>query len=169
MYGTWKPGMYIWRRGHSESEQRILLVPEVAEVIAGCLQLCIGNLIGGFPLFVGTGSCSGSWCILTTTISTMLKQMMQAANLHSERLTTHSLLCTADTAAMEVTGDNFSQVQTYMRHADPKITELYTRWKREEIQAEVACRIYNLYHSETGSVSPKKSGTTAGQANTFTD
>jgi len=150
---TW---MYIWGKGHSEADQRIPLAPEVARAITDYLQLRMDSPVGNSPLFVSTGNRSGGKRIRTTTISTMLKRAMQAAGFDSERLTAHSLRHTAGTAAMEVTGDNIFQVQTYMRHMDPKTTEIYTHREREEVQAEVARKIYNLYHGGANCISPRQ-------------
>ncbi len=148
--------MYVWGKGHSEADQRIPLAPEVARAITDYLRLRTDNPTGSSPLFVSTGNRSGGKRIRTTTISTMLKRAMQAAGFDSERLTAHSLRHTAGTAAMEVTGDNIFQVQTYMRHTDPKTTELYTHRKMEGVQAEVARKIYDFYHKDTDSVSPRQ-------------
>ncbi len=142
--------------GHSEADQRIPLAPEVAKVITDYLQLRTDKPAGNSPLFVSTGDRNGGKRIRTTIIGTMLKRAMQAAGFDSERLTAHSLRHTAGTAAMEVTGDNIFQVQTYMRHTDPKTTELYTHRKREGIQAAVARKIYDLYHRDMDIISSRQ-------------
>ncbi len=150
---TW---MYVWGKGHSDADQRIPLAPEVAQASTDYMRLRTDNPTGSSPLFVSTGNRSGGKRIRTTTISTMLKRAMQAAGFDSERLTAHSLRHTAGTAAMEVTGDNIFQVQTYMRHTDPKTTELYTHREKEEVQAELASKIYNLYHGGKNWISPRR-------------
>lgn len=47
---------------------------------------------------------------------------------------------------MQVTGNNIYQAQTYMRHMDPKTTEIYTHCDNLAAQSDMAQRIYDLYH-----------------------
>ena len=74
----------------------------------------------------------------------MLKRAMQAAGYNSERLTAHSLRHTAGTCAYNITGDIY-QTQVYMRHDDPKTTEIYLHTETEEQEATLAERLYQLY------------------------
>ena len=76
----------------------------------------------------------------------MLKHCMVAAGYDSERLTAHSLRHTAGTAAMNRSGNNIFVTQTYMRHNDPKTTEIYAHVDIEAQEAQLAQDIYDYYH-----------------------
>ena len=47
---------------------------------------------------------------------------------------------------MQITGDNLFITQSYMRHTDPKTTEIYLHRDTEKQEAETAQQLYNLYH-----------------------
>ncbi len=137
--------LYIWGKGHTEPDQRKPIAPEVAEAVKEYLQARKDHPTGTSPLFVSTGNRSGGKRIATTTISTMLKQAMQAAGFDSERITAHSLRHTAGTAVQELTGDIYT-TQKYMRHSNPATTEIYLHNDTEQIEAGIAQDLYNLYH-----------------------
>jgi len=138
--------LYIWGKGHTEPDQIKALAPEVAQAIRDYLSMRTDSKTGTRPLFTSTGNRSGGQRIATTTISTMLKKAMQAAGYDSERLTAHSLRHTAGSNVMEITGDNLFITQTYMRHTDPKTTEIYLHRNTEKQDTELAKRLYNHYH-----------------------
>lgn len=137
--------LYIWGKGHSEPDTRKPLAPEVKAAIDDYLNTRTDNPTGSSPLFVSTGNRSGGQRIAPTTISTMLKKAMQAAGYDSERITAHSLRHTAGTSIMELTGDLYI-TQQYMRHSNPATTEIYLHNQTEGREAEIAQRLYNLYH-----------------------
>ena len=78
---------------------------------------------------------------------------MQAAGYDSERITAHSLRHTAGTAVMELTGDLYL-TQKYMRHSNPATTEIYLHNQTETREAEIAQRLYALYHSGEPAAQP---------------
>lgn len=141
--------IYIWGKGRTEPDQRIPLAPEVVTAIKDYLQSRKDRPTSNSPLFVSTGNRSGGKRIATTTISTMLKRAMQAAGYDSERLTAHSLRHTAGNAAQRITQDIYT-TQKYMRHTDPKTTEIYIHdgEKEQERAAQLAQEVYNLYHNK---------------------
>ena len=141
--------LYIWGKGHSEPDQKKTLAPEVRAAIDEYLALRTDKPTGAAPLFVSTGNRSGGQRIASTTISKMLKKAMQAAGYDSERITAHSLRHTAGNIVMELTGDNLFITQTYMRHTDPKTTEIYLHRDTERQEAEIAKELYNRYHGIT--------------------
>ena len=138
--------LYIWGKGHTEPDQRKPLAPEVAAAVKDYLRSRTDKPTGNSPLFVSTGNRSGGKRIAPTTISTMLKRAMQDAGFDSERLTAHSLRHTAGNNVMMLTGDNLFITQTYMRHTDPKTTEIYLHRNTEKAEAGIAQQLYNLYH-----------------------
>lgn len=141
---TW---LYIWGKGHTEPDQKKALAPEVAAALREYLQSRSDRPTGTSPLFVSTGNRSGGRRIAPTTISTMLKQAMQAAGYDSERLTAHSLRHTAGTSTYNVTR-NIYETQAYMRHDNPATTEIYMHIDNEEHEAEIASNLYAYYHQQ---------------------
>lgn len=139
--------LYIWGKGHSEPDQKKALAPEVAEAVNDYLRARSDKPTGASPLFVATGNRSGGKRLDPTTISKMLKRAMQEAGYNSERLTAHSLRHSTGTAVMQLTGDLLT-AQKYMRHTDPKTTEIYIHeGEREEAKAAaLAQALYDLYH-----------------------
>ena len=143
--------LYVWGKGHSEPDTRKPLAPEVKAALDDYLNTRADRPGGSSPLFVSTGNRSGGRRIAPTTISTLLKKAMQAAGYDSERITAHSLRHTAGTSVMSLTGDLFI-TQQYMRHSNPATTEIYLHNQTEEREAEIAQRLYTLYHSPAGAV-----------------
>ena len=138
--------IYIWGKGHCESDQKKAIAPEVAEAIKDYLQSRTDRPTGASPLFVSTGNRSGGKRIATTTISTMLKRAMQEAGFNSERLTPHSLRHTCGNTVMEITNNNIFDTQMYMRHNSPKTTEIYIHHNNEKQDASIAKQLYARYH-----------------------
>ena len=139
--------LLVWGKGRTEPDQKIALAPEVYAAITNYLKLRADKPTGNAPLFVSTGNRSKGQRIASTTISRMLKAAMVDAGYNSERLTAHSLRHSAGTAMQSITGD-LLETQKYMRHADPKTTEIYIHaGEGEEIKAAgLAQQLYNLYH-----------------------
>ena len=83
------------------------------------------------------------------TISRELKRAMRAAGYDSERITAHSLRHSAGNAAQRITKDIYT-TQKYMRHTDPKTTEIYIHdgESEQERAAQLAQDVYNLYHDK---------------------
>ena len=138
--------LYIWGKGHTEPDTRKPLAPEVYAALRAYLDSRSDRPTASSPLFVSTGNRSGGKRIAETTISKMLKQAMKQAGFDSERITAHSLRHTAGNNVMQLTGDNLFITQSYMRHTDPKTTEIYLHRDTEKQEAETAQQLYNLYH-----------------------
>lgn len=141
--------LYIWGKGHFEADQKKPIAQEVYKAIQDYISSRTDNPRGSSPLFVSTGNRSYGKRIAATTISTMLKQALKDAGYNSDKLTAHSLRHTAGTSAMKITDKNIYLAQQYMRHADPKTTEIYIHDDTEQAtQADLAERLYNFYHGE---------------------
>lgn len=137
--------LYVWGKGHTEPDQRKPLAPEVARAVRDYLASRQDRPTGASPLFVATGNRSGGKRLAATTISTMLKKAMQDAGFDSDRLTAHSLRHSCGTAIMEMTG-NIYEAQIYMRHSNPATTEIYLHNDTQKTEADLARRLYDLYH-----------------------
>ena len=138
--------LYVWGKGHTEPDAKKPIAPAVYAAIRDYLDSRTDNPTAASPLFVSTGNRSGGKRIAATTISTMLKQAMQAAGFDSERLTAHSLRHTAGQNVMQITGDNIYQTQMYMRHSSPKTTEHYLDNETAAQDAALAQRLFDHYH-----------------------
>lgn len=141
--------LYVWGKGHVEADAKKPLAPEVYAAIKDYLDSRSDRPTANSPLFVATGNRSGGKRIAETTISKMLKKAMQRAGYDSDRITAHTLRHTAGNNVMELTGDNLFITQTYMRHVDPKTTEIYLHRDTEQQEADIAQQLYNLYHGIT--------------------
>lgn len=136
----------IWGKGHDEPDQIKPLAPEVYEAIRDYLASRTDRPTASAPLFVATGNRSGGKRLAPTTISTMLKRAMQQAGYDSEKLTAHSLRHTCGNNIMELTGDNLFLTQQYMRHDNPRTTEIYLHRDTVAQEASTAQRLYDRYH-----------------------
>ncbi len=140
--------LYIWGKGHSEPDQKKPLAPEVYEALREYLDVRSDRPTPNAPLFVSTGNRSGGKRIAETTVSKMLKQAMRAAGFDSDRITAHTLRHTAGNNVMGLTGNNLFDTQMYMRHTNPKTTEIYLHRDTETKDADIARQLYNYYHGK---------------------
>lgn len=139
--------LHIHGKGHQEADTKKTLAPAVKEALEDYLNSRTDAKTQGSPLFVSTGNRSKGKRIATTTISTMLKKAMQEAGYNSEKLTAHSLRHTAGSCVQEITGQNLYLTQQYMRHENPRTTEIYIHnAKQQEQETDIAKRLYNHYH-----------------------
>lgn len=141
--------IYIQGKGRTEPDQRIPLAPEVLQAIRDYLETRTDRPTGAAPLFVSTGNRPGGRRMAPETISRHLKRAMRAAGYDSERITAHSLRHSAGNAAQRITRDIYT-TQKYMRHTDPKTTEIYIHdgESEQERAAQLAQDVYNLYHDK---------------------
>ena len=140
--------LYIWGKGHSEPDQKKPLAPEVYEALREYLDVRSDRPTPNAPLFVSTSNRSGGKRIAETTVSKMLKQAMRAAGFDSDRITAHTLRHTAGNNVMGLTGNNLFDTQMYMRHTNPKTTEIYLHRDTETKDADIARQLYNYYHGK---------------------
>jgi integrase/recombinase XerC len=143
-----KAWIYIYGKGHSEADQKKPIAKEVYEAIQDYLRSRKDKPSGNSPLFVATGNRSHGQRLSSTTISTMLKKVMQSAGYDSERLTAHSLRHTTGQMVMELTGNNIYATQMYMRHESPVTTEIYLNHEHDEQDAQIAGRLYKAVHGQ---------------------
>lgn len=116
--------LYLQGKGHDDKDAPVLLIPEVKAAIDDYLQTREAKPTPKSPLFTSTSNRSKGGRIATTTISTMLKDMLIKAGYDSDRLTAHSLRHTSGTGAHKA-GIDLYGVQHLMRHCDPATSEIY--------------------------------------------
>ena len=120
------PYLYVQPKGHDSKDSPKYLFPEVKAAIDDYLQSRSEKVTAKSPLFTSTSNRSKGGRIATTTISTMLKDVLVSNGFDSDRLTAHSLRATAATAAFEA-GLTLFEVQQLMGHCDPATTEIYIK------------------------------------------
>ena len=137
--------LYLQGKGHDDKDAPVMLIPEVKAAIDAYLQLRTDKYDAKSPLFVSTSNRSKGGRVATTTISTMLKQMLINAGYDSDRLTAHSLRHTSGTGAHKCGLDLYS-VQHLMRHSDPATSEIYIHDdEHEKAEAKGRKGIYDYY------------------------
>ena len=135
--------LYIQGKGHDDKDAPVELIPEVKEAVKEYLTTREAPASPKSPLFTSTSNRSKGGRIATTTISTMLKDMLVAAGYDSDRLTAHSLRHTSGTGAYLATGNLFL-AQKHQRHADPSTTEIYVH-AEERSERHTEQQVYNFY------------------------
>ena len=135
--------LYIQGKGHDDKDAPVELIPEVCEALKEYLNSREAPAAPKSPLFTSTSNRSKGGRIATTTISTMLKNMLIAAGYDSDRLTAHSLRHTSGTGAYLATGNLFL-AQKHQRHADPSTTEIYVH-AEERAERHTEQQVYNYY------------------------
>lgn len=118
--------LYVQPKGHDEKDSPKFLFPEVKAAIEDYIESRSVKATPKSPLFASTSNRSKGARIATTTISTMLKDLLIKAGYDSDRITPHSLRATAATAAFEA-GLTLFEVQQLMGHCDPATTEIYIK------------------------------------------
>ena len=116
--------LYLQGKGHDDKDAPVLLINEVYEAVQDYLQSRSEKPTAKSPLFTSTSNRSKGGRIATTTISTMLKDLLVNAGYDSDRLTAHSLRHTSGTGAHKA-GIDLYGVQHLMRHVDPATSEIY--------------------------------------------
>lgn len=141
-----KAWLYIHGKGHGEADTKKPITPEIAQALNEYIKSRSDSPTGASPLFVATGNRHGGKRLQPSTIGKMLKKAMVDAGFNSDKLTAHSLRHTTGTAVMEVTNKNIYMTQMYMRHENPKTTEIYLHSDNEKDEADTAQALYNLFH-----------------------
>lgn len=137
--------LYLQGKGHDDKDAPVLLIPEVNEAVQDYLSNRSAKVTPKSPLFTSTSNRSKGGRIATTTISTMLKEMLVNAGYNSDRLTAHSLRHTSGTGAHKA-GIDLYGVQHLMRHCDPATSEIYIHDDDHEAAEEKGRKsIYNYY------------------------
>jgi len=142
--------LYVQPKGHDDKDSPKYLFLEAKEAIDDYLAARTDKYTSKSPLFVSTSNKGKPGAklykkelddagneikvldrisdgrIATTTISTMLKELLIKCGFDSDRITAHSLRATAATTAFEA-GLTLFEVQQLMGHCDPATTEIYIK------------------------------------------
>ena len=134
-----EPFLFIQRKGHDGKDAPVYLVPEVKAALDDYLQHRSAPKTAKSPLFTSTSNRSKGGRIATTTISTMIKELLVNAGYDSRRLTAHSLRHTSATSSLKANGCNIYMTQKLLGHKSPTTTEGYVH-DDQDIQAELEGR-----------------------------
>lgn len=149
-----KAYLYTWGKGHSEPDTPVLLPQEVQEALQAYLASRTDSPTGKSPLFVSTSNRSKGKRISSTTISTILKDMLKEAGYDSDRLTAHSLRHTSGTGVYKAT-HNLYLTQQHLRHANPETSEIYMHCEERE-ERDTEQRVYNYFFSKDENNDPQR-------------
>lgn len=137
--------LYLQGKGRDDKDAPVLLIQEVADAVKDYLNTRESKPTAKSPLFTSTSNRSKGGRIATTTISTMLKNMLINAGYDSDRLTAHSLRHTSGTGAYKAGVDLYG-VQHLMRHSDPATSEIYIHTDDDKKAEETGrAAIYDFY------------------------
>ena len=137
--------LYIQGKGHDEKDTPKYITPEMKKEIDEYLEIRTEKVTAKSPLFTSTSNRSKGGRIATTTISTMIKEMLVNAGYDSDRLTAHSLRHTSGTGAHKA-GIDLYGVQHLMRHCDPATSEIYIHDDNHKAAEEKGRKgIYDYY------------------------
>lgn len=148
-----KAYLYTWGKGHSEPDTPVLLPQEVQEALQAYIASRTDKPTGKSPLFVSTSNRSKGKRISSTTISTILKDMLKGAGYDSDRLTAHSLRHTSGTGVYKAT-HNLYLTQQHLRHANPETSEIYMHCEERE-ERDTEQRVYNYYFNPEAADDPQ--------------
>lgn len=115
--------LYLQGKGREDKTEYIKVIPQVSSAIRDYLA-CRDGLKDGRPLFASTSNRSKGKRLTTRSVSRVIKTMLKACGLDSDRLTAHSTRHTAVTLAL-MSGQSLEQVQQFARHNNINTTLIY--------------------------------------------
>lgn len=115
--------LWIQGKGRSTKDDFVLLTNKALKPIRDYLSEREEVKENG-PLFISLSNRNYGQAMTTRSISRVVKRILKAINLDSERFTAHSLRHTAITLAIRG-GADLHQAQAMARHSDPKTTMTY--------------------------------------------
>lgn len=134
-------------KGHDGADAPEALIPEVAEAIDDYLAHRTEPVKAKSPLFTSTSNRNKGGRIAPTTISTMLKRVLQGAGYDSDRYTAHSFRHNSGTAAAKTLG--IYEAQKAMRHQSPDTTMRYVHDEKDLTDDRKAREaIYSYYYGD---------------------
>ena len=114
--------LYIQGKGKQDKAQFVKISPAVEQAIR--FSFTGRTVTPESPLFTSESNRGAGQALTTRSISRIVKRVLRANGLDSERLTAHSLRHTAVTLAL-LSGQSLEQVQQFARHANINTTMIY--------------------------------------------
>lgn len=115
--------LYIQGKGKDERAKYIKLPAQVEQALMAYLE-ARGPAEPNEPIFISTSNNNRGERLTTRSISSIVKQRMQAAGYDSDRLTAHSLRHTAGTLNL-LNGGTLEETQQLLRHSNINTTMIY--------------------------------------------
>lgn len=125
-------GMYVQRKGHTEKDEFVELTQETIDVIHDYL-LTRNNLKGTQPLFTSLSRFNTNQRIGQRSISKIVREYLIHIGISSKRISAHSLRHSIAKYLID-DGVELYNVQLFLGHSSPVITQIYTRMAEEEIR-----------------------------------
>lgn len=127
--------LYVWGKGHSDADEKVLLSKQAHAAIRAYLKVR-GKVQASEPLFVSTSRRNKNARLQTQAISRMCKANLRGIGLDSPRLTAHSLRHSAATNLI-FAGVELPKVQMILRHSNISTTMIYANaWERWQNDGE---------------------------------
>lgn len=115
--------LFLQGKGRDERSEYIHLVEDAERAIRDYLSIRGGGS-GSDPLFGSTSNNNRGGRMTTRSVSRIVKNLLLAVGISSDRLTAHSLRHTAGTLNIK-SGGSLEQTQELLRHSDPATTQIY--------------------------------------------
>lgn len=125
-------------KGYGGDVSGYVVLGEVETALHEWLQ-ARGEAAPDAPLFVGLGNRNRGGRLTSRTVSRIAKGALEAAGMHSARLTAHSMRHTAVTFAL-LGGASVQEAQAMARHANIETTMVYAH-NIDRIQAGAECSV----------------------------
>lgn len=119
-----KQFLYVLGKGRDTKSECVELPPGVYKLIQNYLA-ARGNVTDDAPLFASTSHRNSNERITTNSISRLVKSILRANDIDSDRVTAHSLRHTCAQEILDQTGKDLRRVQAVLRHRSVRVTERY--------------------------------------------
>lgn len=126
--------LWLQRKNHTSKDEYAELADEVYDVIEEYLT-ARGNIKDSEPLFTSLSPSNRGQRMTTRTYSGIVKEQLRSIGIDDKRITAHSLRHTV-AATLINQGVSLYDVQLYMGHASPAVTEIYTRMAEQQQRLE---------------------------------
>ena len=130
--------LFIQGKGKDSKDAYVVLTPKAWKPIKDYLQARGQGVTipGSSPLFAGHGNRSRGQ-LTTRTIRRLVKTYLRGVDIDSPKITAHSFRHTAAVNSLRA-GASLHETQLFMRHSDPKTTQIYSGVFEEELRLKEA-------------------------------
>lgn len=131
--------LMVQGKGHFDHDQAKPVPEDLYQLIKK--YVTVRGARGLDPLVCSTSNRSKGKALAPSTISTIIKNILKRNGYDSDRITAHSLRHSAGTLVYQITGSLY-ETQNFMRHADPKTTEIYLHVDDVAQQSNITNTLY---------------------------
>jgi len=143
--------LWLQRKNHTSKDEYAEIDDNVYDAIEEYLT-ARGNIKDSEPLFTSLSPSNRGQRMTTRTYSGIVKEQLRSIGIDDKRITAHSLRHTVATILINQ-GVSLYEVQLYLGHSSPAITEIYTRMaeQQQRLINSPSKRLTKLYN-----ISPNK-------------